>query len=139
MTRAQLDALMPEGVGPFQAWLIQLGLALAVRLAPSLLDLVTVGAVALLARLKDAMVPAAVVDTALDIARGLERDHGPGAPLADQWPGSQRAEYTRNAIEQWMRDRGGNPDTALVNQVVEAAVGRLRAEQANTDTDAVIS
>lgn len=134
MTSRDLDEwLAAAGQPKWQTFLGQLAVRAAVRLAPQLLDLVTVGGVALLTRLREALVAPESVDTALDIARGIERDHGPGAPAEAQWPGAQRAEFVRDAIRQWMVDRGGAPDSALVNQVTEAAVGRLRAEQAAAD------
>lgn len=138
MKADDLNAILAEtGVATnWQGALWKLGLAVARVVAPAaftLLErLLVTGSQALLKRLQDALLPDSTVDTALDIARGIERDHGPGGSM-DLWPGTQRAEYVRDAIRQWMIDQGGNPDDALVNEVVERAVGRLRAEQAKVN------
>lgn len=136
MKSDDLNALINEaGIAPtWQAALGRLGFAIAKAVAPQVFALVerlaVSGATSLVTRLAQATAPAETPDYALSIVRGIERMHGPGAPLDQQWPGAQRAEYARDAIKQWLLDSGANPDDALLGQIVETAVGKLRVEQA---------
>lgn len=128
------DVLAEGGVsGGWQGLVARLAAAVLKAVAPQAIDLleraVVAGSVTLVKRLADAMVPDAAVDTALDIVRGYEKDHGDDAPPDKRWSGAQRAEFAREALRVWMVRNGGKPDAALVNQTLEEAVGRLRLEQ----------
>lgn len=135
MSSDDLNRLLNEsGVSPtWQSALMKVGLAVAKAVAPqvfALLEkLVVTGSLALIKRLENALLPGNTPDVALDIVRGIEKDHGDDAPLVDRWTGPFRAEMAAAAIRAWMVSKGGKPDTALVNQVLEEVVGRLRVEQ----------
>lgn len=135
MSSEDLNRLLNEtGVSTtWQSALTKVALAVVKAVAPQVLalleKLVTTGSLALIKRLNAAFVPAAAPDVALDIVRGIEKDHGDDAPLTDRWTSTFRAEMAAAAIRAWMVTQGGKPDTALVNQVLEEAVARLRIEQ----------
>lgn len=126
--------LAEGGVPTWQAVLARIGVAIAAVVLPRVLATVErmaiAGSPALLARLEAAGLPASSTDTALAIVRGIERDTGEHAvDPARRMTGPGRAAYARDAIRRWMLAQGGAPDEALVNQVLEEAVGRLRVEQ----------
>lgn len=136
MRSDDLNAILGEAgvASSWQAALAKVGVAVAKVVAPQLFAFVervaVAGSVSLMQRLEAAMLPDEAVDEALAIVRGYERDHGENAPPDQRWPGTQRAEFAREAIRCWMVAQGGSPDAALVNQTMEEALGRLRLEQA---------
>lgn len=117
----------------WQGALTKIGLKLAAKFAPELFVLLErmaiAGAAALLRRMKDALMPDDSPDVALDIVRGIERKHGENGE-EEVWTSAFRREMAAEAIRRWAMKQGASPDDALVNQLLEGAVGRLRAEQA---------
>jgi hypothetical protein len=134
MNDARLNELLrANGFDTWQGMVVALGLRIAAAVAPQamvLLErLLIAGAGALLTRLATALAPADAPDYCLQIVEGIEKMHGPGAPPADQWSGVQRAEWARDAIRQYLHNSGANPDDALVNELLERSVSRMRVKQ----------
>jgi len=112
----------------------QAALQVCALLAPQLLallqQLLELGGGALVAALTRAGAPRGTPDYALKIVQGIEFDHGNLASPDKRWPGTTRAERARDAVARWLEAAGGDPSEANVEQLIEGAWARMRAQQA---------
>jgi hypothetical protein len=93
--------------------------ALFTALEPSLAKLLKMGLDALVNELT--VVPYSTGGVVADIIVGIDHDH-------PDWSGAQKATWVRDAVKQYMQNRGVVlPSDAAINMMIEAGVQALQA------------